>query len=174
MKERRALGLAAACYWAIVSMACAPATAEEQLLTKFFQVARTLDSSITTSLATVGFNPRTEGSVQVFRVTTIGPEQRRALRSEGREAVVSSLTIPGEPDLALAGLVVEMIAKQVTIEADVRSPEGTISPRTMVVTLQRAVVTGAGPTREGRWIITDLRQAPASRTSRATSSVPQS
>jgi hypothetical protein len=44
----------------------------------------------------------------------------------------------------------------------------------MVVRLQRSIVRGAGAVREGRWIITSLRQTPASQTSRAGSSVPRS
>jgi len=153
---RGASRLATACCCSVVSVACVPATAEEQLLSKFFQAARTLDRSITTSLASVGFNPRTEGSVQAFQVAAIGPEQRRAL-SEDRAEAMTSLTTPGEPDVELAGLVVEMIAKEVTIEAAVRAPDGTTSSRTMVVTLQRSVVTGGGLRREGRWVITGLR-----------------
>jgi hypothetical protein len=130
----------------VLSMACAPATAEEQLLSKFFQAARTLDSSVTTQFSTIGFNPRTEGSVQGFVVTAIGHEQAK---SRGVE-------------------------KDVTIKAAVRSPDGRISSRTLIMTLQRSAVPGPGPTAEGRWMITALRQAPASRTSRATSSVPPS
>jgi hypothetical protein len=55
--------------------------------------------------------------------------------------------------------------KDATINAVVRDPSGATARRTLVATLQRL---------EGRWIITGLRQAPASQTSRAASSGPQS
>jgi hypothetical protein len=51
--------------------------------------------------------------------------------------------------------------KDVTIDAVVRDPGGTTTHRTIVATFQMI---------EGRWLITGLRQTPASRTSRAASS----
>jgi hypothetical protein len=53
--------------------------------------------------------------------------------------------------------------KEVTIEAVVRDPGGTVARRTMVVTFERI---------DGRWLITGLRQTPASQTSREASSAP--
>jgi hypothetical protein len=53
--------------------------------------------------------------------------------------------------------------KEVTIEAVVLDPQGTTARRTLVATIERI---------EGRWLITDLRQTPASQTSREASSAP--
>jgi hypothetical protein len=54
--------------------------------------------------------------------------------------------------------------KDVTIEAVVRDPRGVTTSRTMITTFQQ---------RADRWLITALRQTPASQTSREASSVPQ-
>lgn len=54
--------------------------------------------------------------------------------------------------------------KDVTIEAIVLQPDGSTSRRTMVATFGRI---------SGRWLITGLRQIPASRTSREASSARQ-
>jgi hypothetical protein len=53
--------------------------------------------------------------------------------------------------------------KEVTIDAVVLEPSGVASRRTMVATFARV---------EGRWLITGLRQIPASQTSREASSAP--
>ncbi len=54
--------------------------------------------------------------------------------------------------------------KDVTIEAVVLDPNGVTSRRTMIATFRKI---------EGRWLITGLRQIPASQTSREASSAPQ-
>lgn len=71
----RALTLGATIVWVLASTACA-ATAEEQTLLRFFEAARTLDSTIIDKYATVGFSPRTEGMVQTFTVTEVGEERQ--------------------------------------------------------------------------------------------------
>ena len=139
---RRALMLSvAAAVCALASAACA-ASAEEQTLLKFFEAARTLDSTIIRKYATIGFNPRTEGVVQTFTVTAVGQER--------------------------------LDTKDVTIDAVVRDPAGVTARRTLVVTFQKGLPALAGQPPDDRWIITGLRQIPASRTSREASSARQS
>jgi hypothetical protein len=70
-----------------------------------------------------------------------------------RSQVVNSLTPPGQPDVDVSAMDVELASKEVTVNAQVRTPDGQTMPRTMVFTFQRAV---AGD-REGRWIITGLK-----------------
>jgi hypothetical protein len=53
--------------------------------------------------------------------------------------------------------------KEVTIEAVVLDPQGMTAQRTLVATFEKV---------EGRWLITGLRQTPASQTSREASSAP--
>ena len=131
MRRTLALSVVSA-LWLAVSIACRPASTEEQTLLRFFVAAPTLDSTVISKYATIGFNPRTQGIVQSFTVTSVGPERQDQ--------------------------------KDVTIDAVVRDPRGQAARRTLVATFQRI---------EGRWLITGLRQTPASRTSREASSAPQ-
>jgi len=129
---RRALALSlGSALWALVSLACSTSP-EEQTLLRFFVAAPTLDRTVIGKYATIGFNPRTEGVVQTFTVTEVGPERQDR--------------------------------KDVSIEAVVLQPNGVTSRRAMVATFGRI---------EGRWLITGLRQTPASQTSREASSGPQ-
>ena len=129
---RRALVLSVgSALWALAFIACS-ASPEEQTLLRFFVAAPTLDSTVIGKYATIGFNPRTEGIVQTFSVSAVGPETQDR--------------------------------KDVTIEAVVLQPDGSTSRRTMVATFGKI---------SGRWLITGLRQIPASQTSRAASSAPQ-
>jgi hypothetical protein len=129
---RRALALSVgSALWALAVIACS-ASPEEQTLLQFFVAARTLDTTVIRKYATVSFNPQTDGIVQTFTVTAIGPEHQNR--------------------------------KDVTIEAVVLQPDGVTARQTMVATFGKV---------DGRWLITGLRQTPASRTSREVSSAPQ-
>lgn len=129
---RRALVLSVgSALWALTSIACT-ASSEEQTLRRFFVAASTLDSTVIRKYATIGFNPRTDGIVESFTVTAVGPERQNA--------------------------------KDVTLQAVVLEPNGVTSRRTMVATFGRV---------SGRWVVTGLRQTPASQTSRGASSAPQ-
>ena len=78
---------------ALVVMSCGGATPEEQLLTNFFRASRVRDNATLSNIAAVQFNPRTDGSVQDFEITTVGPEERRSLqmsRSIRRRREISS------------------------------------------------------------------------------------
>jgi hypothetical protein len=75
-----------------------------------------------------------------------------------RNQAVSSLTPPGQPDVDVSNMDVELVTKEVTVNAQVRTPEGQTVPRTLLFTFQRAVGNAGGQTREGRWIITGLQQ----------------
>jgi hypothetical protein len=78
--------------------------------------------------------------------------------SNERALAVNSLTSPGRPDVDVSKMDVDLITKVVTINAQVRTPDGQTTPRTLVVTMQRAVGKEGDQTREGRWIITGIRQ----------------
>lgn len=129
---RRGLVLSvASALWLLASLGCS-ASPEEQTLLRFFVAARTLDTTIIRKYATVGFNPQTDGIVQTFTVTAIGPERQDR--------------------------------KDVTIDAVVLLPSGVTARRTLVATFGKI---------DGRWLVTGLRQTPASRTSREASSAPR-
>jgi hypothetical protein len=64
----------------------------------------------------------------------------------------ASLTQPGQPALDPRTFEGETIKKDVTVKAEVKSPEGTTTEKTLVITIERVV--GGG--REGRPIITRI------------------
>jgi hypothetical protein len=71
----------------------------------------------------------------------------------------ASLTQPGQPPFDPAQFQGDLIAKDVTIEAQVKAPDGTITPKTLVLTMQRVVGSMKGQQREGRWVITRIQGA---------------
>jgi len=226
----------------LVMTSCARSSAEQQLLTNFFRASRVRDNATLSNIATVQLNPRTDGSVQDFTVTNIGPEEKRTLQLQqtldevaqaqqaetefakrkkeyqdanlpalqrvsssqrekkpitGRDGevlaawtkisaealvtkkrsaqartkakdessiAIGSLTAPGRPDIDIKGMDVEVITKQVTVDAQVKSPDGQTTPKTLVFTFQRAIGKKDGQTNEGRWIITNLQQGAAPKT----------
>jgi hypothetical protein len=56
----------------------------------------------------------------------------------------------------------DLVTKEVTVDAQLRTPAGTTVPKTYLVTMQRAVLKG-GPKGDitGRWIVTGLKEQPA-------------
>jgi hypothetical protein len=60
----------------------------------------------------------------------------------------------------------ETVSKEVTISASVRQPDGADVDKTLVVTLQRAVMAGNPPV-EGKWVVTGIRDNAASPATKA-------
>jgi hypothetical protein len=83
--------------------------------------------------------------------------EARAKHANERALAVTSLTAPGQTDVDVAGMNVDLITKQVTVNAEVRDPSGATANKTYVFTLQKAVGSGGEGEREGRWIITAIR-----------------
>jgi hypothetical protein len=71
----------------------------------------------------------------------------------------ASLTQPGQPPFSPEQFEGELISKDVTLEAQVRTPDGQTVPKTLVITMQRAMGTLNGERRDGRWIITRIQGA---------------
>jgi hypothetical protein len=153
-------------------VACA-ASPEEQVLTRFFDASRSLDSTLLNRWSTVTFNPRTEGSIQRFTIVERGPEQRAPLIDAQREEALRSLAASSTEDADLSGSSVEIVTRQVKIDAAVRTPDGAVKPGMLLVTLERAIARRQQAVVEGGWIVTRLQRAPDARTSRAASSAPQ-
>jgi hypothetical protein len=59
--------------------ACSSPPVEQQVLTTFFRAARVRDNTTLASISAVNFDPRTDGSVQDFKIDSIGQPQRRKL-----------------------------------------------------------------------------------------------
>jgi hypothetical protein len=113
------------------------------------QPVRGADAEVLASLA----KWRTEQAQYSKRLS----DARTRLTRE-RSQVVGSLTPPGQPDVDVSNMQAELVSKEVTVNAQVRTPEGQTVPRTIVFTFQRAVAKDADRTREGRWLITGLQQ----------------
>ena len=60
--------------------ACGSTPVEQQLLTQFFRAARVRDNTTLAGMSAVNFDPRTEGSVQDFKIDSIGAPQHRKLQ----------------------------------------------------------------------------------------------
>jgi hypothetical protein len=229
--------------FAFAVVSCGGSSPEQQLLTNFFRASRVRDNATLSNISSVQFNPRTDGTVQDFKITSVSPEERRKLEIQqalneveqaktaetefakrkkeyqdanmpalrrvsdnqrekkpitGKDAdvlaawnklsseeletkkrasqarakvtaetsiAIGSLTPPGRPDVDVKGMDVEVISKQVTVEAQVKSPDGQTAPKTLVFTFQRAVAKKDGQTMDGRWMITSLQQPGAAKTS---------
>src|SRR4029077_6297599 len=63
----------------LIIAACSSPPIEQQLLTTFFRAARVRDNTALASISAVSFDPRTDGSVQEFKIDSIGAQQRRSL-----------------------------------------------------------------------------------------------
>jgi len=233
----RSLRHPAVVLFVLIVSSCGGSSAEQQLLTNFFRASRVRDNATLSNIATVQFNPRSDGTVQDFKIANVGAEEKRTLQIQqtlaeveeakqaesefakrkkdyqdanmptlqrvstsqrekkpitGKDAevleawnkisaeelatkrrssqarakataessiAIGSLTPPGRPDIDVKGMDVEVVTKQVTVEAQVKSPDGqATTPKTLEFTFQRAIGKKDGQTTEGRWIITNLRQ----------------
>ncbi len=212
------------------------AGSEQQILSNFFRAARVRDNVTLGNLSAVSFDPRTEGTVQDFTVTSISPEQRRTLPireltaavakakaddtelayqkkiyqdanfpalqrvvkaeqekktvpgpdaaiqtawirwreeqatstrrlNEARaklaseqEQAVASLSAPGRDDVDVSKMDIEVAMKAVTVNAQVKTPDGQTVPKTLVFTFQRATGKQGGQSTEGRWLIIGIQQ----------------
>jgi hypothetical protein len=71
----------------------------------------------------------------------------------------ASLSQPGQPPLAPDKFQGELLTKDVTLDAEVRAPDGQTSQKKLVVTIQRVAGTMDGTQRTGRPIITRIQGA---------------
>ena len=73
---------------AVVAAGCGVLSAEEQLLTRFFEASRLHDTTMVAALSSVTFNPRTEGVVEDFDVQDVqdeGDAKRVTVRASVRQ-----------------------------------------------------------------------------------------
>jgi hypothetical protein len=111
------------------ALACS-VPAEQPIVSDFFSASRLRDTTALSRFATVVFEPRDQGTVPSFHIRIVSPE-------------------------ASVG---DMARKDVTILATVRTPDGPVVEKTLVVTLQRR---GTSDLRQlyGGWIVTGVRDA---------------
>ena len=63
----------------LIIAACSSPPIEQQVLTTFFRAARVRDNTTLASISAVNFDPRTDGSVQDFKIDSVGAQQHRKL-----------------------------------------------------------------------------------------------
>ena len=204
---------------------------EQQFLTQFFRAARGRDNTTVGRMSAVEIDPRTQGAIEDFEITSIGDERREPLTfkplfeaeakakeeekaflatkieyqtanikaieevlkleaqpgakftpaqqkvkaewDKWREGIAAharatasamaaikqstglaetSLTQPNQPPLDARTFQGETISKDVVVSADVKTPDGQTTKKTLTVTIARV----AGGGREGRPIITKI------------------
>jgi hypothetical protein len=138
---------------------------EEAVLGQFFDAARLRDNTSLASFATITFEPHIDGIVTEFDVTHVTAERRTAFtrlaESQARDEakahdLIVHLSINIRPDIDVTKYDGRLGSKDLTIEAPVKLPDGGIVQRTLIVTIQHAVLK-ADPEVVGRWIVTGLR-----------------
>jgi hypothetical protein len=115
-----------------VSLAACSAATERTLLTQFFAASRLRDLTALQNLATVVFEPTTDGIVTSFDLLQI--------------------TVAPSPDR-------QVVSEDVSISAPVRLPDGRTIVKTFVVTMQRGLP-GSDEKRWGGWMITAIKAVP--------------
>ena len=65
---------------ALLEIACSRPP-EQQMLNQFFRAARNRDNTTAAMMSSVTLDPRTQGSIESFSITSVGPEQRTPLPS---------------------------------------------------------------------------------------------
>lgn len=92
-------------------------------------------------------------------VRTRAVSDARAAVSRGLGPAEASLTQPGQPAFDINAFDGDLVSKDVTIAAKVKSPAGDTADKTLTITMVRASGSQAGAAREGRWIITKIAGA---------------
>jgi len=162
-KSPRALNRrsAAAAIVALFLASCRVAAPEERTLLDFFRFARLADRTRLAKLATVTFDPRTQGSVRSFVVTKIAPPRRAEsidAANTDRALVAASLTPRGKAPVDPTALTLAVEVEDVTIDASLRRPDGLLTSTPLAITLERAIDLTSGAPSVGRWIVTGLRE----------------
>ena len=84
----------------------------------------------------------------------------RVQLSRAKALTELSLSTPNGPTPDVNHLTGNMVAKDVTVDATIKTPEGQTVDKQLVVTLERAVVKNEkGEQQTGRWIVTRVRDA---------------
>ncbi len=126
---------------------------EEAILSSFFAAARLRDSTALASVAAVGFEPNEQGVVTRFTITSVSPGRRKPLTDRR----IAEMSVESSHPVDLGTYNGEMETKDVTIAAPVKRPSGQLSDRRLVVTMERAILTGETEI-VGHWVITGIKE----------------
>jgi transcription elongation GreA/GreB family factor len=90
----------------------------------------------------------------------------RVQLSNAKALAELSLSIPNGPTPDVTHMTGDVVAKDVTVDAEIKTPDGQTAQKQLIVTLERAVVKkDDGQAQNGRWIVTKVRDAAAGKTS---------
>lgn len=148
---------------ALLGWCCAVAP-EYLLLERYFAASRLRDRTALARFATVVFEPHINGTVSTFEILAVTPERPSAISgmagggggmAEAQRIAAMSLADPLHPaDTTTAN--VALTLREVTVRAEVRSPDGITKTEQLVVVVQRARADG-GEVRQGTWVVTGFR-----------------
>ena len=135
-------------------------SAEHPILDQLFTASRLHDTTTLNGFSTVEIDPQKQGSVLDFTIISVTPESRAPLVND---SVVAQMSVadPRHP-VEAARFDGEMLSKDVTVDATVRQPDGFSTRKTYIVTLQRAALKGPQGEIDGRWIVTNMKEASTS------------
>ncbi len=138
----------------LTSAACS-SSPEQPIVSQFFAASRLYDKTALGNFSLVSFDPGTDGIVIDFDITSVSAERSAPMNvNEPAQASVAYLSLSNldtAPDIQKqAG---ELVTKDVTVSAPVKQSDGQTVPKTLIITLQRAVLKGH-PGLTGRWVVT--------------------
>jgi hypothetical protein len=94
---------------------------------------------------------------QATHSKNVSDAQRRLTNIKGLAEL--SISVPTGPTPDVTHMEGDMVEKDVTVEADVRMPDGESVTKTLTVTLERAILKDTDGTEHvGRWIVTRVRE----------------
>jgi hypothetical protein len=82
-------------------------------------------------------------------------DARRKLAGETRVAELS--TFNALKPIDINDYDGDLVSKDVTVAAKIKRPDGAIVDKTLIVTMEKAMLKGPAGERDGRWIITDIK-----------------
>lgn len=143
---------------------CCTVAPEYLLLERYFAASRLRDRTALSRFATAVFEPHINGTVSTFEILAVTPERPSADggttgglggMADAQRIAAMSLADPLHPvDTTAAN--VALTLREVTVSAEVRSPDGITRTERIVVVVQRARVEG-GEARQGGWVVTGFR-----------------
>jgi hypothetical protein len=113
-----------------IMLACS-VPAEQPIISDFFAASRLRDTTALSRFSTIVFEPREQGTVPAFHIRSVSPD-----------------TAAGN-----------MLIRDVTVLATVRSPAGSVVEKSLVVRLQRPATSDQRQL-YGGWIVTGVTDAP--------------
>jgi hypothetical protein len=143
--------VAAALPLALLSAACSRPPEQTQL-SQFFRASRARDNTTIAMMSAVVFDPREQGTVEDFDITTVGAETRRPLGLKALFAAEAAAKA-AEAEFAKQKMAYQ-VANRAVIEQVVKLE---CDPAAKMTPAQQAVKTAFA--REGRWIITNIAGA---------------